>query len=389
MILNLLYWKYLNRIIKINIIIFIFFCANILFAQDKVSNFNRADINKDDKIAKSEFRGPINNFNRFDKNRDGFVTKEEFGISNSDETESKKFISGDGMQGKGKPKGTYVSEKDSPVKIIRVKTKDAHFADASYRVPTGKGKFPTIIFIHGGIAKFAENQRKKALIKDPVPTGFLNKGYIVVQSTFRTYKENPQSKGPILDNMAIIDAVKKISKVDIDNIIVMGGSGGGSITLDLLALRNDIKLAVVGEPATVIFTGVFGGSDSREKRFDCMYNFKKYYTAKRKKITEEKIAKFATPILFLNSNIHPLNEINKNYIIPAIKNAGKEVREQFYPKVPHGFYWGDGVSKKFVEKLIKDIDNAIKNISYYSGLHKGITSGECWGGPSGPLETVH
>ena len=29
-----------------------------------------------------------------------------------------------------------------------------------------------------------------------------------------------------------------------------------------------------------------------------------------------------------------------------------------------------------------------KNNGYYSGLHKGITTGECWGGPSGPLGIV-
>ena len=58
------------------------------------------------------------------------------------------------------------------------------------------------------------------------------------------------------DCLAVIDRVRHLPRMDSESVFVFGGSGGGSLALEL---AGQTKLAAIaaGEPANVLFTGIW------------------------------------------------------------------------------------------------------------------------------------
>jgi acetyl esterase/lipase len=349
----------------LRIFLFLIWFAYPVIAQEsdarRESNFDRVDLDKDGRISREEFTGRLENFRRRDLDGDGFVTREEFGLEpkvtqGGKTTKAEQLTAGDNE--KTPPQGPQISRIPlslSPISEIRAISEDGSAAQASYRVPPGKGPFPAIVFQHGGLGHQDEQGRHAQLTEGTVQTRFLSMGYVTVQATRRDYTDNPQAEGPILDFLAIVEAVRELEEVDSEGIVVMGGSGGASMTLDLIS-RTTVSAAVAGEPASVIFAGMLTRpAQDREVRYHPINDPEAFWTPDVVAKVRGKVGRFQTPLLILHGDIHPLKTVNMDYVIPEIRKAGKTLEVKVYPGKEHGFYWGRGVDSKFIEQMILDI----------------------------------
>ena len=265
---------------------------------------------------------------------------------------------GDGSDERSTVAPVDISEDDSPVKMLSVTASDGNQIEIAYRAPRSDRPLPAVVFIHGGLGQ----RRPHELVTDaktgPTPTRFLAAGYVAVCATFRTYGEEPLSRGPILDTIAMVRAVKMLPEVDPESVVVFGGSGGGSIALELAGDKAASPLAVIaGEPASVLFTGVMTGISNRESS---MKDYAELYTDERREATEQKIAAISCPILIHHGDTHPLKKINFDIVFPAIQDAGKTLVIKKYPGQDHGFYWGNRTSEETLNRVIRNTLEFIK-----------------------------
>ncbi|MDO8545471.1 MAG: dienelactone hydrolase family protein [Opitutaceae bacterium] len=234
-----------------------------------------------------------------------------------------------------------VSDEACPLEVIEVPTPDKNTAIAVVRKPPGKGPFPAIVFLHGGMGQQDLKELQTASRNQPTRTRFLAAGYVIVSATFRSRKADPQTRDALVDCLAIIAHVKKMPEVDPKSLVVFGGSGGGSLALEL-AGEMQLCAVVAGEPASVLFTGMMTKDDRGPELPKIMGEPKAFYTPELQKFTRDKIRKISCPILIVHGDQHPLKKINHEIMIPELKAAGKHVEVIVYPGQPHGFYWGTG-----------------------------------------------
>jgi len=257
---------------------------------------------------------------------------------------------GDGSGERPTVKPVLVSEVDSPVKMLTATASDGNTLEVAYRVPKADRPLPAMVFIHGSLGQSKPRELMHSARANPTHTRFLSKGYVAVAATFRTYAQEPLSRGPILDAIAIVRAVKELPEVDAESVVVFGTSGGGSIGLELAGEEEADPLAVViGEPATVLYTGLMTDLSMRDKS---MKDYPTLYTDERRKATEAKIARIACPLLIHHGDTHPLKKINFDIVFPAIEKAGKTMVIKHYPGEDHGFYWGNRTSEKVLDSVV-------------------------------------
>lgn len=255
--------------------------------------------------------------------------------------------------------GVAISTDLCPIEKMTATTQDKRKIRAFYRKPPGDGPFPAVICIHGGIGFVAEKNLKGALLRNVIYTRFLAAGFVTVAANYRNYRATPKARGPILDCLAIVEDVKKLTEVDPKSVAVYGGSGGGSIALELAGL-TPLTAVICGEPATMLFCGMLENGEF-DKREEVWANPHKYYTAERKKLTRNKIKKITCPILILHSDQHALKKLNKEILVPELKAAGVKFEYKEYPGNPHGFYWGVRTTKKTVDTFMADVQSFLKS----------------------------
>ncbi|MDO8542035.1 MAG: alpha/beta fold hydrolase [Opitutaceae bacterium] len=276
-----------------------------------------------------------------------------------------------------------VSEKACPLEVIEVPTADKNKALAVVRKPPGQGPFPAIVFLHGGLGQHDVQELQTESRNQPTRGRFLAAGYVVVNATFRSRRDDPQTRDALVDCLAIIAHVKKMPEVDPKSVVLFGGSGGGSLALEL-AGEAKLCAVVAGEPASVLFTGMM--TKDNRGLMTIMENPKSFYTPELQNFTRAKIRKIACPVLIVHGDQHPLKKINHEIIIPELKVAEKNVEVIIYPEQPHGFYWGRGTpeaarkcfndSHAFIKKNLptqpKPLDKSlIKQVSVGPGVEKG------------------
>src|SRR5438093_9378880 len=198
-----------------------------------------------------------------------------------------------------------VSASACPAETISITGKDGNSIPAVVRKPPGAGPFPAILLLHGGLSPYPVEKLKEEALSRPNYTRFLAAGFVIVVPTFRSREENPQSREALDDCLAVVDYVKKMRVVDPNSVAVLGGSGGGSLALEL-AGEADLCAVVAGEPASVLFTGlmVTGHSDRGPAFQDVMRNPKKYYTPELQKFTRAKVAQIHCPVLIVHGDVH-------------------------------------------------------------------------------------
>ncbi|MDO8542024.1 MAG: alpha/beta fold hydrolase [Opitutaceae bacterium] len=239
----------------------------------------------------------------------------------------------------------------SPLVVIHAPTSDGQRATAIVRSPPGKGPYPAIIFLHGGFQKLTLDTLRKDVLLQPTLTQarFLAAGYVTMAATFRSRRDDPQTRDALIDCLAIIDYVKKRPEVDPKNVVVFGASGGGSLALEL-AGAADVCAVAAGEPATLFYTGML---TKERKDLKELRNHKRYYTPDLRKFTEAKIDRIKRPILIVRSDVHDVNQLNNEDVIPAIKAAGKSIETILYPGHGHGFY--NGYNLEVGETVFRDL----------------------------------
>ncbi|MCX7013244.1 MAG: prolyl oligopeptidase family serine peptidase [Candidatus Sumerlaeota bacterium] len=239
----------------------------------------------------------------------------------------------------------------SPVVPLEVTTLDDNHLTGLYRKPAGDGPFPAIISIHGDLNEFGTDRLRDYLVSGGVHTRLLNAGFVIIMTDFRTYSQEVQSKGPLLDTLAFYRAVCDLPFVDSKNVFLFGGSGGGSIALDV-AGAIPLRGIICGEPATILYTGILTTGD-RESRQDPMQNPLKYFTDELQKTTLYKLSSIRCPVLILHGDVHALKTLNLEILPPMMKKAGVDVKIKVFPGSPHGFYFNS--PQVTVDQVIKDI----------------------------------
>jgi dienelactone hydrolase len=63
----------------------------------------------------------------------------------------------------------------------------------------------------------------------------------------------------------------------------------------------------------------------------------RYYTPELQSLTREKIRKIGCPILIARGDVHAINKLNDEIVVPELKAAGKQVEVIVYPGERHGF----------------------------------------------------
>lgn len=339
-----------------------------LWAQSVSDRFTQLDRDGDGRLSAAE-AGTLGFFKPADVNRDGFVTREE--AEAFAKRSSMPPASGTGrnagMEGDGAAPVFHwpvasieISESECPLQAIDIKSSDGKSLKAWWRKPPGDGSFPTIVFIHGGLRQFPDESLSQHLTDNPVITRFLSKGYAVVMATFRTYEHDVQSRGPIEDVRAVLQHAVRLPQVDPQRIALYGGSGGGSIALDLAA-DPAVCAIVAGEPATVLYTGMLTTGEYAP-RLEMMANPEQFFTPELRAKTREKLELIRVPVLILHSDQHDLVKLNKPLFLPLMKEAGVEVEYLEYPGYGHGFYfgggddrWGKGADEAIVDQVVSDV----------------------------------
>ena len=257
---------------------------------------------------------------------------------------------GDGSDEQATVPPIVIPEDTSPVRTLNVTASDGNTLQVVYRAPKADRPLPAIVFIHGSLGQSKPRELIQSALTNPTHTRFLSKGFVSVAATFRTYGEDPLSRGPILDAIAIVQAVKKLPEVDPGSVVVFGTSGGGSIALELAGEKDlGLPAVVVGEPASVLYTGLMTDLSMRD---ESMKNYAALYTDERRAATEKKIAAISCPILVHHGDVHLLRKINFEIVFPAIQAAGKTLLIKNYPGEDHGFYWGNRTSEATVNAVV-------------------------------------
>jgi dipeptidyl aminopeptidase/acylaminoacyl peptidase len=263
-------------------------------------------------------------------------------------------LTGDGIGETFQAPPVRISTERSPVEVLPARAADGGVIEGSYRKPAGKGPFPAILIVHGGLSTQRAEKRAWFLTEGPVHTRFLEAGYVVIQATFRTYDPADLLKpGPALDVEALYGKARELPFVDPARIVLFGGSGGGSLVLEV-GTRQRPAAILAGEPATILFAGMLKTGEY-QPRLQMMGDPWSHYKDEHRLLLEEKLRKIQSPVLILSGDIHPLKIMNGQIFLPAARKAGVRITWAEYPGEGHGFYFGSATSTATVERAMREM----------------------------------
>ena len=225
-------------------------------------------------------------------------------------------------------------------------------AYAAIRKPPGSGPFPAIVFMHGGLGQSAMAALRRNSVQLPTQARFLAWGYVTVTATRREIRSDPQDRGVVEDTLAVIRSLRELPYVDAESVALYGGSGGGTLALEVASVSGDLAAIVAGEPGTIIYMGLFtkehvvfdeDGNPTGDRRWDVMNaDPKALYDDDIRQHTRKKLSGLAAPTLILHGDVHAIKAFNLGLFVPEMQALGKPVSVKTYSAEPHGFYWGRG-----------------------------------------------
>ncbi len=255
-----------------------------------------------------------------------------------------------------------ISEDRIPVTELTV----TDTAYAAVRKPPGGGPFPAIVFMHGGLGQSSMEDLRRNAVQQPAQARFLSWGYVAVTATRREIRRDPQGRGVIEDTLAVVRALRNLPYVDSESIALYGGSGGGTLALEVASVSDELSAIVAGEPATIIYMGMFtkdhivlgaDGNPTGDRRWDVMNSDPKLlYDDEIQQRTRKKLSGLSTPTLIQHGDVHALKAFNLGLFVPEMETLGKPVTLKTYPGEPHGFYWGIGRDPATALRANRDAD---------------------------------
>ncbi|MBI3466835.1 MAG: prolyl oligopeptidase family serine peptidase [Planctomycetes bacterium] len=271
--------------------------------------------------------------------------------------------------GQGLATRPVVSAVACPAEVITAATRDQREVKAVVRKPPGKGPFPAAVTVHAGLFSAPLETLVRDALDAPgaaTDSRFLAAGYVMVSPTLRSRTHDPLTTDALVDLLGVIEHVKKMPEVDPRSVVLFGGSGSGSLVLEAAGETN-VCAAIAGEPATVLFTGMYSSENlgggppfTPGSGKPILEDPHKFYTSEVRQKTRAKINKIACPVLILHGDQHILKKINHEIFIPELKAAGKDVQVIVYPGEPHGFYWGREGSPEAAQKCFDDCQAFLK-----------------------------
>jgi dienelactone hydrolase len=240
-----------------------------------------------------------------------------------------------------------VSEADSPVQQVYIKSKDGLYIAASIRKPKGDARFPAMIFFHGAPGGRGMEQLVGWSRGDPggpVWERFLQEGYVVAVADYRggnmDLTSSPSAVGMITsidDGLSVIDYVKALPYVDPGRLNLYGVSLGGNLVMNLVS-RVPVNSAIVGAPAAIWFLGlsISPGATGADRFKDAKPN---------PEISRRNIEPITTPILILVGTADSLLPVT-TMLHDALVAAGKSVRMEVYDHGYHDFCLGPQGQKR-------------------------------------------
>jgi dipeptidyl aminopeptidase/acylaminoacyl peptidase len=242
-----------------------------------------------------------------------------------------------------------VSEADSPVQQVYIKTKDGLYVAAAIRKPKGGGPHPAMIFFHGAPGGRGMQQLvgwSRGDTGGPVWERFLQEGYVVAVADYRGGNFNltsaPSTSGAVTsidDGLAVIDYVKALPDVDPNRINLYGVSLGGNLVMFLIS-RVPVNSAIVGAPAAMWFLGMQLPPPGTPRVPDMFKNMKPDPEIARKNIEPVR-----TPVLILVGTADGLLPVT-TMLHDQLAAAGKSVRMEVYENGYHDFCLGPQGQKR-------------------------------------------
>lgn len=254
-----------------------------------------------------------------------------------------------------------VSESDSPIQQVYIKTKDGLYVSAAMRRPKGPGPFPVLIHFHGAPGGRGIEQLTGWARGDhgsPVFERFLKEGYLVVVADYRGGQNfsrlaDAPDPGRITyadDAVAVVDYVRALPFADAGRIHVYGVSLGGDVVMHLIS-RTKVRAAVLGAPAPFGFLGARAGSPGPDRFKDLRIDEER---------TAKNIAPIQTPVLILVGTKDGLIALDRP-LHDALEKAGKKVRMEIYENGYHDFVIGPQGHKGRSEPLLDITLTALEN----------------------------
>ncbi len=252
--------------------------------------------------------------------------------------------------GKELPHDRYkcvVSEMDSPVQQVYIKSRDGLYVAAALRKPKGNGPFPVLIHFHGAPGGRGMEQLvgwSRGSTGGPVWERFLQEGFVVVVADYRavlggmpamTASISPNQVSYVDDGLAVVDYVRALPYVDPARISVYGVSLGGNLVMHLIG-RTKVRSAILGAPAVMGFLGVSmpaappAGGNPMDRFKNLQIN---------EELAARNIAPIECPVLILVGTADALIQIDRP-LHDLMEKAGKRVRMEVYQNGYHDFCIG-------------------------------------------------
>jgi D-alanyl-D-alanine carboxypeptidase len=261
-----------------------------------------------------------------------------------------------------------VSEVDSPVQPVYVKTKDGLYVAAALRKPKGNGPFPAVIMFHGYPGGRGMEQLvgwSRGATGGPVWERFLKEGYVVVVADYRRIDFRDIGKpistsqaSYVEDGIAVFDYVAALPYVDKSRISVHGVSLGGNLVLHLIG-RRKARAAIVGAPAPMSFLA----TSSREPKPGEKPEDRLKQTAADPEQARKNIEPIQCPVLILVGTDDALLPIDRR-LHDLLEKGGKSVRLEIYQKGYHDFCLGPqghaGRKEPLLDVTLEALDESVK-----------------------------
>jgi dipeptidyl aminopeptidase/acylaminoacyl peptidase len=234
-----------------------------------------------------------------------------------------------------------VSEADSPVEQVYIKSKDGLYVAAAIRKPKREGRRPAVIFFHGAPGGRGMEQLvgwSRGATGGPVWERFLQEGFVVAVADYRGGDWNtmntPSTSGAataIDDGLAVVEHVRALPYVDPARISLYGVSLGGNLVAYLISKVPTIQAAILGAPAPIWFLGVSMPSSGGRPDLSA--------SKPDPAVAAANIAPIKTPVLILVGTEDRLQGLDTQ-LHDLMAEAGKSVRMDVYEHGYHDFVLG-------------------------------------------------